>query len=125
MNIDKVYVCDIYRLDKIAYNNIDFKNADRSKGFSLDNFLRIKRKTSYVKTALVYYSINRGGFIDMKTKEFYSLGYPSVIGELFVDVHKSKIFGKDIMGTNRRYYSKKKILKRYNEYKEGENNECE
>lgn len=123
MNINNVYECDIYRLNDISYNNIDV-NVDLSEGFSLDKFLRIKRKTSYVKTALVYYSINRGGFIDMKTKEFYNLGYPSIVGELFVDVHKSKISGKDIMGTDRIYYSKKKILKKYNEYKDGENNEC-
>ena len=124
MNIDKVYICDIYRLDKIIYNCIDFKNADRSKGFSLDNFLRIKRKVSYVKSALVYYSINKGGFVDLETKEFYSFGYPSFEGRLFVDVHKSKIKGKDIMDTNKKHYTKKKILKKYNEYKVGDNNEC-
>ena len=123
MNIDKVYECIIYRLDNISYN-LDLKNIDRNEKFSLDNFLGIERKTSYVKHALVYFDINRGGFIDIETKEFYKLGYPSVIGESFVDVHKSKIYGKEIMGTNRKYYSKKKILKKYNEYKLGENNEC-
>ena len=123
MNIDRVYECNIYRLDDISYNNIDEKNDDGCKEFSLDKFLGIKREITYVKTVLVYYSTNRGGFIDMKTKEFYNLGYPSTIGTLFVDVYKKKICGKEIMGSNKKYYSKKKILKRYNEYKDGENNE--
>jgi len=124
MNIDKVYLCDIYRLDDISYNNIDVK-VDLSKGFDLDHFLRIKRKVSYVKKALVYYSINRGGFIDMENGQFYMLGYPSTKGQLFVDVHKSKIYGKDLMNTNKKHYTKKKILKRYNEYKNDDINECE
>lgn len=123
MNIDKVYVCDIYRLDDISYNNMDV-NVDLSEGFSLDKFLRIKREVTFVKKTLVYFSVNRGGFIDLETKEWYRLGYPSTIGELFVDVHKSKIYGKEIMGTNKRYYSKKKILKKYYKYKTGGNNEC-
>ena len=78
MNINKVYICDIYKLDDISYNNIDV-NVDLSRGFNLDNFLRIKRKTSYVKRALVYYSINRSGFIDMETGQFYKLGYPTIL----------------------------------------------
>ena len=123
MNIDKVYICDIYRLDKIIYNCMD-TDYDLSQGFDLDKFLRIKRKTSYVKKALVYYSINKGGFIDMETGHWYRLGYPSTNGQLFVDVHKSKIYGKELMGTNKKHYSKKKILKKYYEYKDGDNNEC-
>ena len=123
MNIDKVYICDIYRLDDISYNNMDLKK-ETNKGFSLDAFLRIKRKTSYVKSALVYYSVYQGGFIDIETGQFYKLGYPNYVGQLFVDVHKNKIYGKDLMKTNRKSYSKKKILKRYNEYKEDDNNEC-
>ena len=124
MNIDNVYVCDIYRLDDISYNNLDFSSGC-SLEFSLDKYLRIKRKVSFVKKALVYYSITQGGFVDFETKEWYRLGYPSTRGELFVDVNKSKIYGKTLMESNRKYYSKKKILKRYNEYKDGDNNECE
>lgn len=123
MNIDKVYVCDIYRLDKIIYNCID-TNYDLSQVFSLDNFLKIKRKTSYVKTALVYFSLYKGGFIDLETGDWYRLGNSDTIGELFVDVNKSKIYGSKLMDSSKKHYSKKKILKRYNEYKEGNNNEC-
>ena len=123
MNIDKVYVCDIYKLDDISYNNIDCK-VILKKGFSLDDSVYTKYKTSFVKTALVCYSLLLGGFVDMETGQFYKLGYPKNIGELFIDTHKRKIDGKDLMNTNKKYYSKKLILKRYNEYKNGDNNEC-
>lgn len=118
MNIDKVYICDIYRLDDISYNNFTNK-IDKSKGFDIDHFLGIKREISYVKPALVYFSVSCGGFIDLETKEFYKLGYTNIKGELFVDVHKSKIYGKTLMGSDRKHYSKKKILKKYNEVKDG------
>ena len=123
MNIDKVYVCDIYRLDDINYNDINV-TVDKGNGFNLDNFLRIRRKTSYVKKALVYYSVIRGGFIDLETKEFYKLGYPCTKGELFVDLHKNKIYGSNLMASNKKHYTKKKIIKRYNDYKDGDNSEC-
>lgn len=123
MNIDKVYMCDIYRLDDISYNNLDFKMSE-SIEFSLDNFLSIKRKISYVKHALVYYNVCQGCFIDLETYERYKLGYGNTIGELFVDIHKSKIYGKTLMSSNRKYYSKKKILKKYDEYKIGDIHEC-
>lgn len=123
MNIDYVYICDIYRLDKVMYNCFD-STASFDGDFSLDKFLKTKRYVSYVKKALVYYSIYKGGFIDLETGQWYRLGYPSTPGELYVDVHKSKIKGNALMETDRRYISKKKILKRYNEYKCGDNNEC-
>lgn len=122
MNIDKVYVCDIYRLDDISYNCYDSKI--KFDGYNLDKFLGIKRDISYVKKVLVYFSINKGGFIDLETNECYRLGYPSTIGELFVDIHKSKINGRTLMGNNKKYILKKKVLKRYNQYKLGDNNEC-
>ena len=122
MNINNVYVCDIYRLDKISYNNFDFKNVDIIHGLSLDDCLCVKRKVSFYKKALVYYSVIHGGFIDMETKKLYNLGYPNTIGQLFIDVHKSKIYGKTLMGSNKKHYSKKRILKRYNEYKNADTN---
>jgi len=123
MNIDNVYICDIYRLDKINYNCFD-GTASFDGNYSLDKYLGTKRYVSYVKKALVYYSIYKGGFIDLETGQWYRLGYPSNLGELFVDVHKGKINGHTLMGKDKRYISKKKILKRYNEYKCGDNSEC-
>lgn len=123
MNIDKVYICDIYRIDDIYYNKMDFKMSD-SNEFCLDNFLSIKHKTSYVKKALVYYSEYEGRFIDLETKERYRLGYSNTIGRLFVDIHERKIYGKTLMGSNRKYYPKKKILCKYDEYKYGGIHEC-
>lgn len=116
MNIDNVYLCDIYRLDDISYNDINVK-VDLSNGFNLDNFLRIKREVSFVKKALVYFSVMQGGFIDLETKEWYRFGYPSAKGELFVDVHKDKVYGKTLMDSKRKHFTKKKILKKYAEYK--------
>lgn len=122
MNIDKVYICDIYRMDKINYNCLDFSSFDGN--YNLDKFLRIKRNVTYVKTSLVYFSIIQGGFIDLETGQWYRLGYPSIVGELFVDVHKNKVNGYTLMGTDRKHYSKRKILKRYNEYNYGDKREC-
>jgi len=122
MNIDKVYICDIYRLNKITYNCFN-SNVSFDGNYSLDKFLKTKRDVSYVKKALVYYSIYKGGFIDLETGVWYRFGYPSTPGELFVDVHKSKINGHTLMGIDRRHISKKKILKRYNEYKCGDKRE--
>lgn len=122
MNIDKVYICDIYRMDKINYNCLDFSSFDGN--YNLDKFLKIKRNVTYVKTSLVYFSIIQGGFIDLETGQWYRLGYPSIVGELFVDVHKNKVNGHTLMGTDRKHYSKRKILKRYNEYNYGDKREC-
>lgn len=123
MNINVVYECDIYRLVDTKCK-IDIKNNINGKyEYYTDNY-GMANKYELIKKALVYYSILQGGFIDMETGQFYKLGYPSVKGELFVSVHKSKKYGKDIMGTNRHFYSKRKILKKYIEYKEGENCEC-
>ena len=123
MNINKVYICDIYRIDDISYNNLDFKTSDNIE-FNLDNFLSIKQKTSYVKKVLVYYSVYEGRFIDLETNERYKLGYSNTIGRLFVDIHEKKIYGKTLMGSKKRHYSKKKILRKYDEYKSGDINEC-
>ena len=122
MNIDKVYVCDIYRLEERTSNRYNTK-VYMGKNFNSYDDDYVVNKCVFVKSALVYYSLLQGGFIDVETGQFYKLGYPSVNGELFVDVHRSKIHGSKLMGTNKKHYSKKKILKRYSEYKDGGNNE--
>ena len=78
------------------------------------------------KKALVYYSLRHKCFIDLETKVRYHCGMPVSINNnyFFADILSSKISGKKILGTSRDFYSKKKILKRYNEYKGGDNNEC-
>ena len=81
-------------------------------------------KCIFVKQALVYFSVFRG-FVDMETGEIYNLGYPSSNGQLFIDVHQSKIYGRDLMGSSKKHYSKKRILKKFTEYNGGDNNECE
>lgn len=123
MNIYKVYVCDIYRLEDRKHN---IYNTKVHMGMDFNDYLDdyVVNKCVFVKKALVYYSIVKSGFIDMETGQFYNLGYPDAVGQLFVDLHKSKIYGKDIMGTSKKNYSKKKILKKYNEYQDGDNNEC-
>ena len=65
-----------------------------------------------------------GCFIDLETGRSYKFGNPKIKGELFVDIKKSKIYGKDLMGSNKKHYSKKKILKRYSEYVGDNSNEC-
>ena len=44
-------------------------------------------------------------------------------GDLFVDTRKKVLYVSKLFDTKRKHYSKKKILERYNEYKEGENSE--
>ena len=118
MNIDKICVCEVYR--------IDFCNEEEGsikRFFYDDEFGLVKPenvKISFEKKALVYYSLRHSCFIDLETKERYSAGIPTSKNNenLFVDVLKTRISGKDIMGTNRRHYSKKKIQRRYSEYKE-------
>ena len=117
MNIDKVYECDIYRIEDIICDDIKV-TVDRGNGYNFDTIRRIKYKTFFVKKALVYFSVLCGCFIDLQTKERYGLGYDKCTkGDLFVYIDKDKIYGKDIVGTDKKHYSKKKILKKYNEIK--------
>jgi len=124
MNINNVYECDIYRLEERKLNKFNIKESGGNNiYYYIDGYF--VNKCVFVKKALVYFSICRGGLIDIETGEFYNLGYPRIVGTSFVDVNKSKIYGKDIMGTDKKHYSKKKILKRYSEYKGGDYDECE
>ena len=111
-------------MEDITHDDINVK-VDRGDGFSLDSIHRTKHKTVFVKKALVYFSVLRGCFIDLETKEKYISGFNECTkGDLFVDVHKSRIPVKTLMDSNKTHYSKKKILKKYSEYKDCDNNEC-
>lgn len=124
MDINEVYVYEVYRIDFCDEQEGSIQRFFYDEEFGLIKSANVK--ISFVKKALVYYSLRNRCFIDIETKERYCAGIPvsKNNGNLFVDVLKSRIYGKEIMGTSRQFYSKKKILKRYMEYKAGENNEC-
>ena len=118
MNIEKVYLCDIYVMENLECKKINV-NVDRVNGFNYDSITSVKCKTTFVKKALVYYSVLNGYYVDLETKEKYKFGYGAAsTGDLFVDIKRKKVYGKEIMGSQKKHYSKKKVLKRYDEYKE-------
>ena len=123
MNINKVYIADIYRLEDRKFNKFATKvNNGRDFNFYTDDFM--VNKCVFVKKSLVYYSYLLGQFVDLETGEWYNVGYPNSVGELFIDISISKIYGKDLMRSDKKYYTKKKILKKYDEYKGRNINEC-
>ena len=64
-------------------------------------------------------------FIDLETKEKYKYGvFGCIEGDVFVDTRKEVIYGSKLLNSKIKHYSKKKILKMYSEYKDGDNNEC-
>ena len=93
MNIDRVFVCDIYKLIKVEnyfYNDHDVTNKD----FSLDRFLRVKRRVNFIKEALVYYDKSRNCYIDLETKEKYRFGvFGCPEGDMFIDTRKEVVYG--------------------------------
>ena len=118
MNIEKVYLCDIYVMENLECKKINV-NVDRGNGFNYDSITSVKCKTTFVKKALVYYSVLNGYYVDLETKEKYKFGYGAAsTWYLFVDIKRKKIYGKEIMGSQKKHYSKKKVLKRYDEYKD-------
>ena len=124
MNIDKVFICDVYKLIKkenYFYNDHDVKN----KEFSLDRFLRIKRRVVFIKKALVYYDNVNYCYIDIETKKKYNFGVLGCVeGDYFIDTKKEVLYGSKLVNSNRKHVSRKKILKRYIEYKKGDTSEC-
>lgn len=125
MNIEKVYLCDIYVLENLECKKINV-NVDRGNGFNYDSITSVKCKTIFVKKALVYYSVLNGCFIDLETKEKYKFGYGGCnIGDLFVDIKREKTYISSLFGSDKKYMFKRKILKKYNEVKNGcEIDEC-
>lgn len=124
MNIDRVYVCNVYRVkDSINYDIID--KIDRGDGFSHSKAHHTECETIFVKKALVYSNVLHGYYIDLETKEKYIMGFDGCTkGDLFIYIDKNRIHGKTLMGSNGKHHSKKKILKKYAEYKNGDIHEC-
>ena len=133
MNINKVYVCSIFKreLCESEYDgSIEMCTKDNTiKSVIVDEEFYVvkvlKANIVFVKKALVYYSEKKGCFIDLETMERYNYGIPksSNYEDLFVNVKKEKIFGNELMHSKRKHFTKKKILKRYNEFR-GNQNEC-
>lgn len=132
MNIDKVYVCSVYRCEysECEYDIYDENNIESNimNYIIIDENLSLlktlKKNIIYVKKALVYYSRKEECFIDLESNEKYSIGMSySTDNDLFVDIRRRKIYGRDLMDSNRKHFTKRKILKRYKEFSGG-NNEC-
>jgi len=133
MNINNVYECNVYKYEfsEFEYDNYDENNIERN----IVNFIIIDENLSalktlkkyilFVKKTIVYYSEKYDCFIDLETNEKYSIGMSSLSenDNLFIDVRKPKIYGKDLMDSKRKHFTKRKILKRYNLLK-GEIHEC-
>ena len=132
MNIDKVYVCSVYKCEfsESEYDNYDANDIERNMlnfiilDENLSSLKTLKKNIIFVKRALVYYSKKHACFIDLETNEKYHIGMSySTDNGLFVDVRKQKIYGRELMDSKRKHFTKKKILKKYNEFRD-DNNEC-
>ena len=125
VDINRVFECDICKLIKIEnyfYNDHDVNNRE----FSLDCFLHVRRRVDFIKKALVYYDKFHNCYIDIETRKKYSFGILGCVeGDHFIDTKKEVLYGSKLFDSKRKHYSKRKILKKYSEYKKGDNNECE
>ena len=119
MNSDKVYLCDIHQLMNVKYNDENVQ-INKSEGFSLDNFLRIRRESVYVKRALVYYSEIHRRYIDLETKDRYRFGYGGcAIGDYYIDSRVGLRSVSELINCRSKNMSKRRILKKYKEVEDG------
>ena len=115
MKTENVYLCDIYQLTDVKYDDMSV-TVDDGEGLYYDDIVRIKRKSIFVKQSLVYYSTFYNCFIDLQSKERYNLGfYGWEIGELFIEEKREKKKVSTLYYVGKKHISKRKILKRHNE----------
>ena len=116
MNLNKVYLCEIYQLVDIVYNDKNSSNNNK--------FLRVIRDTMFIKKTLVYYSELKREYIDLITKEKYKYGYGAcVIGDYYINSKKGLTPLSSLINCKRKNMTKKRILKKYNKELEVEKNE--
>lgn len=102
MNINSVYECSIYQI----------VNYDIEKGY-------INYKFKFVKKAIVYKNKNNS-FTDLGTKEKYKFGYGACfIGDFFICAEDGMIPLAQVIEHKRKNMTRKKILKKYDEVKDG------
>ena len=104
MNINSVYLCEIYRITE--YNDL----PEKSKGV-------------FLKKALVYRG-EFGTWYDLSTDDYYTMGPPEEDRfSLYINKYGPMICLGDIIESKRDNMSKRKILKMYKEVKNGGSNE--
>lgn len=98
-NVNSIYLCDIYQVFDVILN----KKEDTTTFMG-----------SFVKKALVYRD-DFGYFVDLNTGEkYYSKG--KCIGDFYVSLKHNLIPVSSFIDYKKENMSKKKILKKYNEY---------
>lgn len=108
MNVDRVYVAKIYMKTKEVWNLK--KKVLQKEGL-------------FVKNALVYYvpekSFKQLKYIDLSTKDKYfhtSLSDSIKDGELYLEISCGLTPYRKMIKTDKNKMSKRKILKKFNEY---------
>lgn len=110
MNVDNVYIADIYMIDEKTLIDIDWFSST------------YKYRYCFFKKALV---ISRGNkFIDLSTRKKYRYHMQEDqeydVGEMIVD--KLVPYVREV-SVEKQHMSRKRVLKRYNEYIERANTE--
>lgn len=115
MNLESIYMCHIYVKIREINHGITEENGKR--------FVNIESVGEAVKHTLVFKKQNTvlNAYIDLETGEEYTKFdvVDARVGEMFINISEGMIPASKIIEHKRNNMSKRKILKKYNEIKNG------